>query len=173
MLLPQLFHCWFFLVYYFSLFFSSSRFLVNISCVFSIAFLRSWIIFTIIVLILFLEGCRSLLHLVVFLGFYLVPSSGVQLCAFSCWLTFCNAVFVLVAVGLWFFLLLLSALWWRRLKGLCKLPDRRGWQWEKLGPSVVGRILLSKALIQLSADGWGCTPSLIFWPEATHPSSLW
>ena len=33
------------------------------------------------------------------------------------------------------------------------------------------RALLSKALIQLSADGWGCTPSLlVVWPEATQ---LW
>ena len=33
--------------------------------------------------------------------------------------------------------------------------------------ALVGRPLLSKALIQLSAEGWGCTPSLIVvWPEA-------
>jgi len=35
----------------------------------------------------------------------------------------------------------------------------------------VGRALLSKALIQLSADGWGGTPSLVvFWPEVTQPT---
>ena len=50
-------------------------------------------------------------------------------------------------------LLLLSALWWMRLRGLCKLPDGKNWQWEKLGLALVGRALLSKALIQLSADG--------------------
>ena len=38
----------------------------------------------------FLEGCLLPLHLVIFLGFYLVPSSGTQLSAFSLWLTFCN-----------------------------------------------------------------------------------
>ena len=60
--------------------------------------------------------------------------------------------FVLAAVGLWFFLLLLSDLWWMRLRGLCKLPDGRDWQWEKLSVALVGRALFSKALIQLSAD---------------------
>ena len=59
--------------------------------------------------------------------------------------------FVLAAVGLWFFLLL-CALCWRRLRGLCKLPDGRDWQWEKLSVALVGRALFSKALIQLSAD---------------------
>ena len=34
-------------------------------------------------------------------------------------------VFVLASVALWFFLLLLSALWWKRLRGLCKLLDER------------------------------------------------
>ena len=39
-----------------------------------------------------------------------------------------------------------------------------------LSLALVGRPLLNKALIQLSADGWGCTPSLIFvWPEMTQP----
>ena len=50
--------------------------------------------------------------------------------AFSSWLAFCNVDFVLATMGLWFFLLLLSALWWRRLRlvqgcgwvGLCSLP---------------------------------------------------
>ena len=38
----------------------------------------------------------------------------------------------------------------------------------KLGLALVGRALLSKALIHLSADGWGCTPSMkVVWPEAT------
>ena len=66
-------------------------------------------------------------------------------------------------------LLLLSALWWMRLRGLCKLPDGKNWQWEKLGLALVGRALLSKALIQLSAKGLGCIPSLIVvWPEGTQ-----
>ena len=68
-----LFICLFFLI--------SCRYLVNISCLFSIfasiLFPRSWIIFTIIMLRFFsLEDCLSPIHLVVFLGFYLVPSSG-------------------------------------------------------------------------------------------------
>ena len=37
-------------------------------------------------------------------------------------------------------------------KGLCKFLDGRAWQWEKLGLALVGRALLSKTLIQLSAD---------------------
>ena len=73
--------------------------------------------------------------------------------AFSSWLAFCNAVFVLAAVGPWFFLPLLSAIWWRRQRGWCKLLDRRAWQWGKLGLALVGRALLSKAFNQLSADG--------------------
>ena len=33
--------------------------------------------------------------------------------------------------------------------------------------------MLSKALIKLSADEWGCTPSLVVvWPEATQPWCL-
>ena len=45
-------------------------------------------------------------------------------------LTFCKMVFVLATVGVWFFLLLLSAYWWKRLRGLCKLLDGRDWLWE-------------------------------------------
>ena len=71
-------------------------------------------------------------------------------------------------VWLWFFFLL-PPLWWRKL--ICKLPDGRDWWWEKLVLALVGRSLLHKALIQLSADGWGCSSSLlIFWPQ---PSCLW
>ena len=56
---------------------------------------------------------------------------------------------------------------------MCKLPDRRDWQWEKLSLALVGRVLLNKALIQLSADGWGCAPSLVVvWPEATQSWGL-
>uniref|UniRef100_A0A8C6BAV5 Uncharacterized protein n=1 Tax=Monodon monoceros TaxID=40151 RepID=A0A8C6BAV5_MONMO len=61
------------------LFFNSSSSLLNISCIFSlfasILFPKSWIIFTTIILI-FLDSCLSPLHLVVFRGFYFVPSSG-------------------------------------------------------------------------------------------------
>ena len=75
---------------------------------------------------------------------------------FSCWLTFCNVS--LFSVGLWFFLLLLFILCWRRLSGLCKLPAGRDQQWDKLYLVLVGRVLLSKTLILLSADGWGSLP---------------
>ena len=55
-----------------------------------------------------------------------------------------------------------------RLRGLCKLLDGRDWQWRKLGLALMGRALLSKALMQFAADGWGCTPSLVVvWPEVT------
>ena len=42
---------------------------------------------------------------------------------------------------------------------------------EKLGLALVGRaLLLGKGLIQLSADGWGSTLSLVVvWPEVTQP----
>ena len=41
---------------------------------------------------------------------------------------------------------------------------------EKLSLAQVGRALLSKTLIQLSANGWGCAPSLVVvCPEATQP----
>ena len=33
---------------------------------------------------------------------------------------------------------------------MCKLPDARNWLWEKLSLALVGKALLSKALIQLS-----------------------
>ena len=66
-----------------------------------------------------------------------------------------------------------SAFWWMRLRGLYKLPQGRDWHWEKLGLAPVGRALLSKALIQLSADGWSCVPSLLVCSEATQSLSLW
>ena len=44
----------------------------------------------------------------------------------------------------------------------------------KTGSCLVGRALLCKALIQLSADGWGRTPSqVVFGPKAIQPSGLW
>ena len=57
-------------------------------------------------------------------------------------------------------LLASSVFWWIRLGELCKFPDGRDWQWGKLGLALVGRAMFSKVLIQLSADGWSCTPSL-------------
>ena len=72
------------------------------------------------------------------------------------------------------FLFLLSALWWMRIRGLCKLPDRMDWLWRKLGFALVGKAVLSKTWIQLSADGWGCALFLlVLWPEATQSWSLY
>ena len=56
---------------------------------------------------------------------------------------------------------------------MCKLPNGRDWWWKKLDLALVGKVLLNKALIQLSADGWGYTPSLVVvWPEVTQPWGL-
>ena len=78
-----------------------------------------------------------------------------------------------IALTIWTFVgKVMSLLSWRRLRGLCKLPDRRDWWWKN-GLALVGKVLFSKALIQLSADGWGYTPSLVVvWPEATKPWGL-
>ena len=57
--------------------------------------------------------------------------------------------------------------------GLCKLLDGRDWLWGKLGIALVVRAMLSKSLIQFSADGWDCEPSLlVVWPEAAQSWSL-
>ena len=56
----------------------------------------------------------------------------------------------------------LSALWWRRTRGLWKLPDRIDWLKGKLGFVLVGRAMLSKYLIQFSVDEWSCISSLLF-----------
>ena len=56
---------------------------------------------------------------------------------------------------------------------MSKLPYGRAWWWEKLGLALVSRTLLSKALIQFSADECGCVPFLlVIWPEATQPWGL-
>ena len=68
-------------------------------------------------------------------------------------------LFVLAVVGLWFFLLLPFALWWRRLRGLWKLPDVKDWQWGKLGLAVVGRAL--QLLPTRSCLAWG-NPALVY-----------
>ena len=64
-----------------------------------------------------------------------------------------------------------------KIRDWCKLPDGRDWGVGKIRScsggqdlALVGRTLLSKALIQLSADGWDCTPSLaVVRPEGTLP----
>ena len=56
----------------------------------------------------------------------------------------------------------LSALWWRRIRGLWKLPDRRDWPRGKLDLVLMVGPMLRKCLIQFSVDVWGCVPSLLF-----------
>ena len=56
----------------------------------------------------------------------------------------------------------LSALWWRRISGLWKLPNRRAWLRGKLGLVLMGGAVLSKSLTQFSFDGWVRVPSLLF-----------
>ena len=50
----------------------------------------------------------------------------------------------------------------KRIRGLWKFPDERDYLWGKLGFVLMGRAMLSKSLIQVSIDGWGCVPSLLF-----------
>ena len=45
---------------------------------------------------------------------------------------------------------------------MCKHLDWRDQLWGKLGLALVGRAMLSKSLIQFSADGWACVPTLKF-----------
>jgi len=69
----------------------------------------------------------------------------------------------------------LSAFWWRRVRGLWKLPDGRDWLRGILGLVLMGRAVFSKSLIQSSVHGLGCVPSLLFtWGQAMaiHSSTL-
>ena len=56
----------------------------------------------------------------------------------------------------------LSALWWRRIRGLWKLPGGRDWLRGKLGLVLMGRAMISISLIQFSVDEWTCVLSLLF-----------
>ena len=49
-----------------------------------------------------------------------------------------------------------------RIRGLCKLLYGRDWLWVKLGLALVVKAILNTFLIQFSADGWSCVPSLQF-----------
>ena len=62
----------------------------------------------------------------------------------------------------------LSALWWRRLRGLCKLPNGRDWQ-GKLGFVLMGRAKLSKSLIWCSVHGQG----YVQFSRSIVSNSLW
>ena len=63
---------------------------------------------------------------------------------------------------LWLWFSFLSALWWRRTRGLWELPDGRDWLWGNLGLVLMGGAMLSTSLIQISADGWGCEDNYIY-----------
>ena len=61
-----------------------------------------------------------------------------------------------------------------RLRDLYKVSGGWEWWWEKLDLALVGRAVLSKTLIQLSTDEWGCVPSLlVVWHEVNQPWGLW
>ena len=68
----------------------------------------------------------------------------------SDWLIFCDWVSIL------------SSLWWRRIRGLWKLPDGRDCLRGKLGLVLMGRAMLSKSLIQFYLEGRSFVPSLLF-----------
>ena len=144
--------------YHSSLFFSFSRSLVDISFILPLLFPRSWIICTIHYFwILFLQSCYLHFHLVVFWGFYLVLSLRDNL-----------LLFILINfLWLWF------SFWrlWDIDSSICLLVDEadEDWQWEKQVIVLVGRVLLSKALIcwwvglhslLVSCLGWG-NPALV------------
>ena len=41
-----------------------------------------------------------------------------------------------------------------------KFPDGKDWLWGNLGLALMGGAMLSKSLIQFSADRWGCALTL-------------
>ena len=67
----------------------------------------------------------------------------------SVWLVFCDCSFHSVCPLI-------------RIRGLWKLPDGRDWLWGKLGLVPMGRVMLSKSLIQFYFEGLGSVPSLSF-----------
>ena len=98
----------------FCLFFKSSISWSNISCIFSVCasilFLRSWIIFSTTLNYFFRKIAYLHFTWFILLEFYLVPFLGTCFSAISFCLTSVFASCVLQAVGLQFFLLMLSAL---------------------------------------------------------------
>ena len=66
-----------------------------------------------------------------------------------------HVIRLVIFLWLWF---CQSVLWWRRIRGLWKLPDGRVWLRGKLGLVLMGVAILSKSLIPFSVDGWGCVP---------------
>ena len=68
----------------------------------------------------------------------------------SVWLVFCDCGFHSVCL-----LMEKDKISW-------KLPNGRDWLRWKLGLFLMGGTMVSKSLIQFSADGQGCVPSLLF-----------
>ena len=56
---------------------------------------------------------------------------------------------------------ILSSLWWRRVRGLWKLPDGRDWLRGKPGLVLMRGAMFSKSLIRFSVDGRSCVISLL------------
>ena len=56
---------------------------------------------------------------------------------------------------------ILSTLWWRRIKGLWKLPDGRDWLRGKLCLVLMSGAMFNKSLIHVALDGQGRVPSLL------------
>ena len=151
----------------------------------SILFLRSWIIFAIIILnVLFHVNCLFPLHLVVLLGLYLFPSSKAYFFTFSFCVTFCicgptDCRTVLHLVSGIFSLMFetdgeacaaflaggaVPAPWWLEL-GLV-LKGRAIWR-----DVFRGCCGLRKTLGSLFTDRWGCFPALlVVW---LHSSQHW
>ena len=73
-----------------------------------------------------------------------------------------KVVFHLINLISFFVILIVVILWWRRIRGLWKLPKGRDWLRGKLGLVLLGGAIVSKSLIQFSVDGWGSVPSLLF-----------
>ena len=61
---------------------------------------------------------------------------------------------------------ILSALWWKRIRGLWKFSDGRDWLRGELGFVLMGKAMLSKSLIQFSVEGQGHVPScFLIWGQ--------
>ena len=54
----------------------------------------------------------------------------------------------------------LSALCWRKIRSLWKLPDGRDWLRGNLSLVLMGGAVISNSWIQFSVDGWRCVPSI-------------
>ena len=57
---------------------------------------------------------------------------------------------------------ILSALWWIKIRGLWKLPDRRDWLRGKQDLILMGMAILSKSSVWFFIDRRGCVPSRLF-----------